>query len=245
MSDPIGAAAAAQQAAYEAGLLARYSETNLVNSLAQYLAGCLLGAGYLVYWPAADAAQTPDGWYPNYRALAQTYAADPLHAAFQARLAAARGILTLTDDSPANPVYPARQSIDGSMPLAPQLAEAVGSTSVLGLPELAVVVTHPPAGSFEGLGSRRQQRFASVLVVGYARDLAEARWLSHRLRGWFDRSTVLAIVDHDSAPAGGGTPAPVGPVEVLAATAEHLAVPTGPEATTYEVLLTARVGFVA
>lgn len=245
MTDPIGAAAAAQQAAYEAGLLVRYSETNLANSAAQYLAGCLLGAGYLVYWPAADAVQTPDGWYPAYRATAETYATDPAHGAFQARLALARGILTLADGGAANPAYPVRQSVDGSMPLAPQLAEAVATPSALGLPELAVAVTLPPPGRFEGLGSRRQQRFASVQVVGYARDLAEARWLAHRLRGWFDRSTVLEVVDHDALPPQGGTPAPVGPAEVLAAVAEHLAAPTGPEATTYEVLLTARLGFTA
>jgi hypothetical protein len=207
--------------------LSAFSETNLANSVSETLAAQLLAAGYLVYWYAADAVQTLDGWYYGYRANAATYLAD---ATFKARLDAARGILSLKGKTTAIPEYPVRPTNDGTVP-------AVGE---VGIPELVVEVGPWDTGDILGLGDRMRTRTRHLAIYGLARDVGEQSWLRDALATWFDEETVLSIYDHDA-----GTHAYVGDTRTTLVGADSLINRLVANATTYEVILNARLAYEA
>lgn len=205
-----------------------FSRDNMANSLAVYLAEALLSAGYLVYWHAADAVQTPVGWYPQYRATQDVYEAD---ATFAAQLSAARGLVTLRDAdamSAANPLYPVRPTDDGDMPSAQDVA----------VPSLTVELSDIGTGRALELGSSLRERWRYVALWGFARDATEMRWFTDHLAMWCDEDVVSDVADHTQDP-----PTVLGTVSWRGVELESAIVPIGLEATQFEFMLNARLVF--
>lgn len=208
-------------------MLDQFSETNLATSMAVYLAGQLLTAGYLVYWHLADAVQTPDGWYYGWRANFNTYKVDSQVAA---RLAAAKGLMAIRPKATADPLFPVRHTLDGSVPNQDEVQ----------VPCLFVSVDVERPGDFSGLGDRMRERFRDLTVYGYVRDAAEQSVMTTALVRWFDDSLALAVQDYDA-----GTLSEFGDVECQMPLADNAIVGLTPEATRYEVILNARLRYEA
>ena len=210
--------------------LALYSETNVVNSLSVHLAGQLLAAGYVVYWHQRDALQvntTSSGWYYNY---STQFAAYWTNGAFQTLLQNAKGLVTLTDSIPAQPRFLQRPINDGSVPeadavMAPTIAIKVGPAVDL--------------GDYE-LGTRTKWRTRHLVLDAFVRTSHESGLFKDWFSQWFDRDTVLDIVNHDA-----GTLAAVGPVRFNVVRVDSDEVFDQAEARSFEVLLNARLDYVA
>jgi len=204
----------------------RVNEHNIGNSIALYLAGKLLTEGYVLYWHQIDAVQTPDQWYPQYSINQSTYLVD---ATFAARIAAAKGLLTILPKKSAIPRWVQRPTNDGRV----QPQESV--------PIPALSVTIGPMATIENyeLGSTLKWRGRRLQIDGYARSTTEQSRLVDLLGAWLDQELMLDVLDHET-----GDLAPVGTVEVC-----HVSLDTGfdfdeAEATTYEVLFNARLEYV-
>lgn len=204
-----------------------YSESNVLNSLSSFLAGQLLADGYLLYYQRRDVLQTGAGWYPEWSVHRATYLAD---ASFAAALAAARGVLTLTAEIPAEPRFITRLISDAS----------VGAPDEVTVPTLSIEVGPPiVTGNYE-LGTRTKYRSRFLLCDGFVRTVEEQRRLADALARWFDPETTLDVLDHDA-----GTLVPVGPLTVDDTVVRTQVWPQRAEVATYEVLLTARLIYVA
>lgn len=208
--------------------LVAFSETNIVNSVALVLAQRLLGYGYLLYWHATDVVQTPDGFYYEYRTNQEAYAADPT---FAARLTNAKGLFTLKGKTAANPEHPVRPTSDGIV------SDAV---SDIPIPSLAVEVGPQINGRAVEIGSPVRYRKRHLAIYGYARDEAEQSRLRDSLAAWFDESTWLEVQDHDAQ-----TLATVGMVEMVKVSTDSAVVIAESDATTYELILNARLEYEA
>jgi len=208
--------------------LAAFSLSNLTNSLAEHLASQLLDVGYLLYWPTLDALQTVDGTYPEYQAeqaiILQT------NETVAARYSAARGIMTIGNDDFSFPQYPTRPTSDG----------AVVSPEDMPVPSIVLHVEHGANGRLLGLGSRERERYAVLSLYGLARDQGEQLYLADVLRGVFDESQFLPVLNHDKA-----TRAEVGLMEIQGATVGTFIYPLGPESTAFEFTLNARLRYEA
>lgn len=164
-------------------LLDLFTEHNITNTVARYLADKLVGFGYLVYWHEADAVQTADGWWTNYKVNQPTYAADPL---FQSRLAAAKGMVTITDGETAFPRFVARPNTEGVVADQDQV-----QVPVFGISLGADVVTRP----YEA-GTELKWRVRALTIEGRLRNKPELQQLSDKLAAWFTEDQRLWIVDH-------------------------------------------------
>lgn len=208
-------------------LAVSYSETNVAITVAQYLANQLMSGGYFIYWHGVDALQTPSGWYYQYMANSPSLIADPV---FQAYLATATGIMTLTDHVPAEPRFTTRHISDGTVP----------SSDAVMIPAMAVEVGPAKATGQYELGSHLKWRERRLVLELYARTKFERASLTDSLSVWFDPDVDMTVLDHES-----GTLAEVGGVRVgsvLVAEDENL---DGPEATTYAAMLSAFLEYVA
>lgn len=215
---------------------ALFSETNIVNSISQYLATQLLAAGYLLYWHHIDAVQingTSTGWYLNWSVNGATYLAQPT---VQTVFTAARGLLTLTGEIPAVPRFVIRLIDDTS----------IGPADVVAVPTLSVEVGPAlPVSNYE-LGARTKWRSRHLIVDGYLRGPQDAPNFNEQalfkdfLALWFDNEQPLAVQNHDD-----GSLAAVGTVTVMDSVVRHATLPQAPDPTTYQVLLNARLVYVA
>lgn len=208
-------------------LAARFSERNILNSLAVYLAPKLMELRYLIYWHARQAVQTPDGLYTDWEANRETYMADPV---FAAQWAGAQGLMTVVTGTSAVPRFVQRLIDDAS----------VGPADVVTVPvislELAGVL---PTGNYE-IGSTRKWRARHLIVDCYVRDEAEQAKVQDALSLWFDAELPLTVRDHDA-----GDLSEVGLASVMDPVVLTTSFPQDAEATTYEVLLNARLIYVA
>lgn len=165
--------------------LAQFSQTNLVNSLAQYLAAKLLSVGYLVHWAERDTVETLDGWYPGYTAGAAAYLAD---SAFQARAQAAQGLMAVLPAFPTEPRFLARPTGDGT---------ALGPDTVA-IPALALDMGSPGPGPFVGLGQTERFRVRRLTVEAYLRNAREQGRLEDWLEQWITDDLPIPVYDHDA-----------------------------------------------
>jgi hypothetical protein len=205
-----------------------YSERNVANSVAAYLADCLLGAGYLVYWHQIDAVQAPSGWYHRYSAEQAAYLAD---ATFAAEVAAAAGLITVRGDISALPRFVTRRTVDGSV---------AADQEYVPVPALSIAVGPAQADRRYELGTALKWRERHLFLVVLARDGAEQSTLQDALGVWLDGDTVVAVLDHAA-----GTAAPVGDVRVARVAVERATVADDAEALTYQVALNALLEYVA
>jgi hypothetical protein len=167
---------------------AEASEANLTNSVAEYLAGKLLDAGYLVYWQELDGVQTPDGWYYQYSTNSATYLAD---GTFGARAAAAVGMISLVPAIPAEPRFVTRPTVDGTVLPVNEIA----------IPALAIELrSAKPIMRYE-IGADTHWRRRHLLFECYARNAAEQRALADLLDIWFDPDVLIPLRDHENTGA--------------------------------------------
>jgi len=208
----------------------RFSESNVLNSVALYLASKLFAAGYLVYWHKRDAVQintSSTGWYLTYSANRATYLADPT---FAAAYAAAKGLVTFVDTIPAVPRFITRLTDDTS----------VGPADAVPVPAMAIALGAPVPLAQVEIGTKTKWRTRHLMIDSYTRTTDEQGLFKDALANWLDENTILAIADHDA-----GTLAVVGSVEVLDSTVASARVVDRAEAVTYEVLLNARLEYAA
>jgi hypothetical protein len=207
--------------------LSQYTLSNLINSWSEPLSSALLTAGYLLYWLPTDSLQTPDGVYPGFYGNQAAILADQ---AVAARLAAARGILTIRDDDFSFPQAPVRPNTDGS----------VAAPEDVPVPTMALAVAHGLNGQLLGLGSRERARYAEVLLLGLARDRGEQRFLVDLLRVVFDETQFMPVRDHDA-----GTRALIGHAEVMRTEVASEQYPKQADSMVFEFTLSARLRYEA
>lgn len=207
--------------------LADYNEHNVSNSVAVLLGDRLLNLGYLLYWHHIDAVQTPDQWYPAYSVNQDTYLAD---ATYAARVAAAKGLLTVLGEKSAIPRFITRPTISGQV--QPQ--------EFVPIPAVAVVVGDVVTDSQYELGTRNKWRARTLELEVFCRDTTEQATFSDAFTEWFDDDVTFDILDHTT-----GSLAIVGDVTVEDGKAESSTDADEANATTYEVVFNARLVFVA
>lgn len=208
-------------------LIDKYTTSNVSNSLATYFAERLLVAGYLVYWHHRDMVQTTDGTYYQYSTSYVTYLADPT---FLSRYSAAKGIVTITDHVPAVPRHIIRPTTDGS----------VGPAESVTVPVLSIEIGDAvPLASYEA-GSSLKWRTRHLVIDGYARSKDESARLADLLAVWFDEEVQRDVNDHDA-----GTQAVVGPIRVADMRVDRADFLDEAEERRFEVLLNARLEYVA
>lgn len=207
-----------------------FSEKNVENSVATYLAAQLLAAGWLVYWQERDALETEAGYYAAYSQYVASASAYPSGAAVSTALAEARGVLTLRGKVPANPRFVTRPSSSG----------AVTATDEVCIPAFAIALDPTvPLTDYE-LGSTLKFRGRHLLLFGFASTTDERADLADYLSAWFDSHTPITVLDHKA-----GTLAEVGDVSVEDPTVLSDIELKGPLALTYAVELNARLEFIA
>lgn len=207
-----------------------FSESNVLNSLSLYVASKLLASGYLLYWHKRDAVQIADsstGWYTEWSKNGATYLANSTVAA---AFSAARGLVTLTGEIPAVPRFIIRLIDDTS----------IGPADVVSVPTLSIEVGPAIAVSDYELGSGKKWRSRHLIVDGYVRTVEEQGRFKDFFSLWFDNNQALTIRNHDA-----GTLAQVGEVTVVDSVPRYQTLVMGAEATTYQVLLNARLVYVA
>lgn len=205
---------------------AKYSTTNVLNTISQLLATNFLADGYLIYWHARDSVQideTASGWYPSFSQNRAAYAAD---STFSTAVANAKGLVTLVSDLPAVPRFVIRLMSDAS----------VGDPDEVPVPAIAIDVGAALSLSAYELGSKVKWRTRHLMLDAYVRSEAEAMQVQDLFAIWFEEECSIPIVDHDA-----GTQAAVGAVIVLDPGVRALPNIHQGDALTYEVLLNARL----
>jgi len=205
----------------------KYSETNVLNSLSLYLSAKLLASDYLLYWQHRDALQANAGWYPQWEANKGSYLVD---VGLSAEVANAQGLLTIVGSIPAVPRYVIRLIDDTS----------VGPPDVVSVPAVSVEVGPSLTAAAYEMGTKVRWRSRDLILDAYLRTEQEARCFKDYMALWFDAEQTIDVVDHDA-----GTLAAVGCAVVVDPTVHSTAVLDGAEATTFEVLLHARLVYVA
>jgi hypothetical protein len=204
-----------------------FSSRNVENSVAVALTRNLLALGYLIYWAQADGVETPDGFYGSYAANQAALQSD---ATFAARLAAAKGLLTVRGPLSASPAFVTRPSSSGT----------VGPQDEIPIPAVAVQVGGAaPTGNYE-LGSRLKWRARTLSISAFARSLEEHDLLKDALAEYLDEDVEIDVLDHD-----GGSLAVLGSVRVVEPAVEDNIQVRGTQFTTYGLELTAHLEYVA
>lgn len=205
---------------------ALWSATNVFNSIATLLGAKMLAEGYLLYWHFQDGLETPDGWYGEFSTRDTTLLQD---ATVAARVAAAKGLLTIRGPVTASPVFVVRPTISG----------AVDSQNEVNVPCLAIDVGAAfPVDPYE-LGTKVKWRRRRLTIQGFARTWFEMKLFEDRLSEWFDMDEELEVLNHDA-----GTLASLGSVGVKDPSVEgDLEVP-GSEPATFGVELNAHLEYV-
>lgn len=210
------------------GTLAQsYSNHNVANSLAIFVATKLLAADYLVYWHQRDAVQTDDGWYYEYSTKRDDYLADNT---FKAAYDTAKGVSTITEAVSADSKFIIRPTTDGS----------IGPAATVPLPVLSINVGDAIGQEFVELGSLMKFRWRHLVVDCFTRSKAENNIISDALAVWFDEGTSITVSDH-----GAGTLANFGDVTLSAVRVDSAVWLAEPEERRYQVILNARLEYVA
>lgn len=207
---------------------ALYSEFNIMNSIATYVAAQLLAAGYVVYWQARDLLQVgASTWYQQYSTKSALYLAD---SGFLTLLQGKKGIVTLRQALPADPVFVARPTLDGSV-LPP---DAVAT------PALSIEIgPSQPIGHYE-LGTTLKWRSRHLVIDGYTRTQDEQARFKDYLSLWFEPDIPLSIYNHDA-----GTGTLIDTLLPLDGRVDAATVIDRADAVTYQVLLNARLEYIA
>lgn len=204
-----------------------FSTRNIENSVAVMLTRQLLTDGYLLYWLATDGVETPDGFYGQYAANQAALASD---VTFAARLAAAKGLLTIRGPLSASPAFVTRPSSSGR----------VGPQDEVPIPAIAVEIGGAaPTENYE-LGTRLKWRTRTLIVSAFARSLEEHDLFKDRLAEWLDEDVEVDVKDHE-----GGSLAVLGSVRIVSPSTEGNIQVRGPQFTTYGVELIAHLEYVA
>lgn len=208
------------------------NEHNVANTIALVIAQRLLDDGYLLYWHTADAVQTPTGWLPNYSAQQAEYLADPTYAA---QVAAAKGLFTILSKKSAISRWITRPTNSGEV----QPQDAVP------IPALAIHVGALVTGPNYQLGDRATKwRSRSLMIEAFARTDDEQAYLTDALTAWLAEDAPQDIHDHENAVPGEPLQV-VNTVEVESVSVDSFTDRDEAEATTYEVLYSARLSFVS
>lgn len=204
----------------------QFSEKNVQNSIALYLASKLLAAGYLVYWSLIDAVQTNAGWYFQYSLNSATYLANPT---YSAAITSAKGMVTLVNTLPAVPRFIVRPMNDGSVPADDEVA----------VPTIAVEIGSADVVRNYEMGTILKWRSRTLIVDGFFRNEQEQSAFQDAFNTWFDHDSTLDIVDHVA-----GDLSAVGPVTVRGPSVDSQTTRAA-EATTFETLLHTQLEYVA
>lgn len=207
-----------------------YGQLNILNSISQHWASALLREGFLCYWQSIDALQIADtatGWYLRYSNNRNAILATP---AVQAAVASAKGVVTLVPAFPTVPRFLTR--------LINELT--VGKADEVPIPASSLELGAPSVIAREGLGTKAKFRSRRITVDNFVRSERERALLEDLLSETFDEDTVITVRNHSD-----GSQAPVGEVQILESAVASTQVVTGTEAQTYEVLLNARLVYVA
>jgi hypothetical protein len=210
-----------------ATLAEQYSNHNVANSVALWMATRLLTAGYLIYWHQRDAVQTLAGWYYEYSTKRAVYLAD---STFQAAYAAAKGISTITESLSAESKFIIRPVVDGS----------IGPAENVPLPVLGVQIGDAIGQEFIELGSLMKFRWRHLVVDCFTRNRDENKLIADALAVWFDEGTSITVSDH-----GAGTLANFGDVTLRDVRVDSAVWLDKPEERRYQVILNARLEYVA
>lgn len=206
---------------------AKFSESNVINTLTIAFADELLANGYLVYWHAIDAIQTLGGWYYTYSTKYALYHADP---AFSGQIGNAKGIVTLTEHIPAEPKFIERPiTVAGPYP-----------QNQLVVPVFSVEIGSSVAIANYELGTRLKWRNRHLVIEGYVRDRHELTKFKDLLAIIFDNETFFDVLDHDA-----GTLATVGQVEINDTIVDDFIDVDAAEQTTYQVICNSRLEYIA
>jgi len=204
-----------------------FSTRNIENSLAVRLTRPLLTTGYLIYWSRQDGVETPDGFYGSYTANQAALASD---STFAARLAAAKGLLTVRGPLSASPAFVTRPSSSGR----------VGPQDEVPIPALSIEVGGAaPTDAYE-LGSLLKWRSRTLVVTAFARSLEEHDLFLDRFVEWLDEDVEVDVQDHE-----GGTLATLGSVRIVSPSPVSNIQVRGPDFTTYGIELVAHLEYVA
>lgn len=207
----------------------KYSERNIVNSAALYLAAKLLAKGYLIYWHKVDALQistAASGWYFQFTPNKAAYLAD---ATVAAAVSGAKGVVTVVDGLPAVPRFITRLISDDSL----------GQDDAITVPAISVECSPVLLTSRYELGSTVKWRSRHLLVDAYVRDDDEQASFKDWFALWFEQDTVIDVYDHE------GSLDPVGPLDLNQVRVDADRFADGAEATTYQVLAQAVAEYVA
>lgn len=210
----------------------QYSELNIKTSLAVFLATQLIGQGYLVYWHRTDVLQTgtssTDWWY-QYSANRPTYQGNGTYAA---KVAAAKGLVTMVDGIPAEPRFVTRLITDSS----------VGPADEVPVPAVSVELSGElPQDPYE-LGSTVMWRKRHLLLDIYVRDAFEQGKFKDWLAVWLQTDAAIAVAEYDT---GSATPSIIGSVDVQQLRIDSARFVQGAQALTYQVMVNAFVSYVA
>lgn len=206
--------------------MSSWSSTNLFNSVGARLGAKLLAEGYLIYWSNQDGFETPDGWYGRYSTRDDVLLQDSTVAA---RVAAAKGLLTIRGPLTAVPQFVTR----------PKYSGAVDTQNEVMVPALAIDVGgQGPIGGYE-LGTRLKWRTRRLTIQGFARTWDEMKLLEDRLAEWFDEDVEIDVLDHDAA-----TLENLGSARVVSPSVEGDLEVAGSEPATYGVELNASLEYV-
>lgn len=167
---------------------ADYSASNLLNSLATYVAGQLLASGYLIYWHAADALQintSATGWYFGLTANRATILATP---AVASAMSTAKGVWTIAEAFPAEPRFVARLISDDSL----------GQPDEVQTPVLVFDLSPERTQDPYELGTRVMWRYRALTVVAVVRQAHEQRWVADGFARWLQHQTSVDVVNHDA-----------------------------------------------
>ena len=208
-------------------LAEQYSDNNVLNSIALDLANKFLSVNYVVYWANRDIVQTLDGSYFGWSTNYATHMAD---GTFAARIAAADGMVSLTESLSASPTWILRP-----ITTAGPIAQNEHLLPVISVEVGAAVPVRP----YE-LGSRDKWRHRLLMLDGYVTSRKELRKFVDWFGLWYDSELHLDIQDHDA-----GSLATVGDVEFVDTNVRYRVDPIAVEPVVFQVICTTRLTYIA
>lgn len=162
-----------------------FSESNIVNTVAGYLAEQFITQNYLVYWHKRDAVQTDDGWYYEWSINKTTYLAD---GTFAADVTAAVGMVSFVDGLPADPRFVTRLISDAS----------IGPADEVPVPVVSIELSAEMHQENYELGTGVKWRTRHLILDGYGRTPYEQGKFKDWFALWFEKESVLDLENHDT-----------------------------------------------
>lgn len=205
----------------------KFSESNVINTLTTMFAAELIANDYLVYWHWRDAVEADNGWYYNYSTNFAAYHAD---VTFAAKVANAKGIVTLTEHIPAEPKFVQRPiTVAGPYP-----------QNELVVPVFSIEIGSPVAIANYEVGTRLKWRNRHLIIEGFVRDRKELSKFKDLLAIIFENELFFDVLDHDA-----GTLATVGKVEINDTIVDEFIDVDAAQQATYQVICNSRLEYIA